>query len=576
MIKHILLLLITVFVLHIPATIAQRDYPKNYFRSPIDYTISLSGSFAELRNNHFHSGLDMRSGGVVGKPIYAIADGYVSRIKVSPYGYGLALYITHPNGYVSVYGHLDRYNSTIAKWVKNEQYRIESFAFDAMVDPIALPVKKGEVIGYMGNSGNSFGAHLHFEIRDEKTEHILNPLLFGLQVSDVTPPVIQALCIYPLDAFSSVNGKNKPLVVPLTGSGKLYKPLSKDSIRVSGNIGYAIKAYDTQSGSSGQNGLYTLSLLANADTVFSISFDEFAFDETRYINSYIDFERYLEKEERYQRCWVEPNNKLRMYKKLRNRGIITYTDSLKHAVSFLLTDAHHNLSALNLHVYSVPPPAQVIHAAAINNNAQAIFSFADTNRFERNDIKLMVPGDALYDSLFFEYRSERRGRFFAPCHYVHKTAIPLHREITLSLKADSIPDSLASKLLLVRIDTKGKLHAAGGNYSNGWVTGNSKQFGIFSILADIKPPVITPHNIAPNKNISAQKTISLKISDDLSGISSYRATINEKWILMEYDAKNNLLKYTIDEHMLPGKNDFSLTVTDDRGNASTYKCTLIR
>ena len=335
---------------------AQTRYPKNYFRSPIDFPITLAGGFADIRRNHFHSGIDVRTGGEEGKPVYAVADGTVSRINISSTGFGKAIYITHPNGYVSVYGHLKKLNGAIGNWIREQQYRKESFELDIPVDPGVLKVKKGDVIAYSGNTGLSEGPHLHFEIRDAATQEIINPMLFGLPFRDTAPPKIYNVRIYPFDDESMVNSGRSPLTLAVNGSGEC-KLISKDTVKVSGNIIFGIQALDFSNDTGSRDGIESIELFVDTACCFSQKFDRFAFAETRYANSELDFPQVVRNGQRIMRCYIAPNNKLSMYGKGSNRGIVNFNDTKVHKVQFILKDAFGNSSRLTFLVRShLPAP----------------------------------------------------------------------------------------------------------------------------------------------------------------------------------------------------------------------------
>ena len=552
------------------------ENPRKYFRSPVGYPITLSGAFGEIRRNHFHSGIDIRTDGVQGKPVYAIADGYVARVFVAPGGFGKALYISHPNGYTSVYGHLKAFAGPIGNWVRTRQYREESFAIDAEIDPGTLCVKKGDLIAWTGNSGSSAGPHLHFEIRDSRTQEVVDPLDFGFMTPDKIPPKITSVKIYPMNPVSMVNFTGNALLLPVTGTNGTYRLKSADTIRVTGNIAFGIETSENNDGSL-RTGVHAIDLLIDGTMVFSQNIEKFAFSETRYVNSLIDYPTFVRSKRKIQRSFIAPNNRLRIYKNVVNNGMATFSDNRLHLVQYRVTDAFGNRSEIRFYLQShLPAPSGGRYVPAKPSGIQE-FSWQKENRFERSDIRLTVPGDALYENLSFEYHvSPQAANTLAGIHHLHLTDVPLHTFCTLAIKADRVPPSLQSKALIVSVDPGGRISSRGGSYDHGWVTTKIREFGTYSVAVDTESPVIRAVNIFPNKKVTRQVSILVKISDDLSGIKTYRGTLNGKWILMDYDEKNRLLTYQFDDRMKPGKNLFLLTVTDAAGNSSRYEAALIR
>jgi hypothetical protein len=554
-------------------TFSQNPYPKNYFRSPVGYPITLAGSFGEIRKNHFHSGIDIRTGGVEGKPVYAIADGYVARVNVSPGGFGKALYLAHPNGYTSLYGHLRNYADPIAAWVKNQQYKKESFAIDIEVPEGTLKVKKGDLIAYTGNSGASGGPHLHFEIRDTKTQEIIDPLDFGLMKTDNIPPKISWIKIYPMGPGSTVNGGDKAVLLPVTGAGSNYRLKMEDTVRVSGGIIFGIETADNSEGGL-KTGLHVIRLEVDGEMVFTQDIERFAFTETRYVNSVIDYPAYVLNKRKIQRSYLAPNNRMDIYTGVTNRGVVTFADTKTHMIRYTVKDAFGNPAVLSFPVKSHVP---VSREASPPARGDQLMSYTTDNRFERGNIRFEVPADALYDDLPFRYSgSAPVPGSFSTVHRLHDKYTPLHTWCTLSLKAEKLPARLASRAVIVSVEPGNKFISRGGTYENGWITTRIRDFGNYTVAVDTVPPVIRAVNIFPNKNIKKQSTIMVKVSDNLSGIKAYRGTLNGKWILMDYDEKNRLLTYRFDERMKPGKNMFHLTVTDAAGNSSQYQAALAR
>lgn len=554
----------------------QKKYPKDTFRSPVSFPISLSGSFGEVRKNHFHSGIDIRTQGEQGKPVYAIADGYVARVFVSPGGFGKAIYLAHANGYTSVYGHLRSFAGALATWVRKEQYRKESFALDTEIPEGTIRFKKGDIIAYSGNSGSSAGPHLHFEIRDSKTQEVVDPLLFGLMKPDGTIPKISFVKIYPADQDALINGLNQPLLLSVVPAGKGYALKNNDTIKVSGNIYFGIETSDQGEGGL-KTGANTIRLSVDDQLVFSQHIDRFAFSETRYVNSLIDYPALIRSKHRIQRSYIAPNNRLGIYQDVKNKGVINFSGKTTHAVNYRVTDDFGNTGSLLFHVRSTPPGRALGGSDKQESSFAQVFSWKKDNRFDKSGLQLEVPGEALYEDLPFTYYTSPPVRgTYAPVHHLHDRLTPLHTYCSLSIKAERLPAALQDKAIIVSVDGAGKFISQGGSFAEGWVKTRIREFGNYSVAIDTVAPVIKPVNVFDNKKIGKQSTIQIKISDNLSGIKTYKGTLNGKWILMDYDLKKNLLVYTYDDRLLPGKNKFVLTVTDGTGNSARYAATLIR
>ena len=411
-----------------------QEYPQNYFRSPLDIPLVLSGNFGELRSNHFHAGLDIKTQGVEGKKVYAVADGFVSRIKVSPYGYGNAIYITHPNGYTSVYGHLKKYSDRITEYVKAKQYKKESFAIQLFPPPFKFQVKKGEIIAYSGNTGGSGGPHLHFEIRDTKSEHTINPLFFGFDIKDQIKPQVLKIALYPLDKESSINGTNKMKEFSAIGSDGSYKLKYDNPILVNGKIGVGIMAVDRMDFTSNKYGIHKMSLKFDGELIFEQEINEFAFHEGRYINAHIDYTSYAKYRRRYQRSYVLEGNKLRFYSKLKNNGVVDFKDKSKHQFNYTLQDLYGNTSQLE---FVVQADSDIItkSTATLGQKKIRFFSHKEENTFLEDEILLKLPRGVLYEDIYFEYRiEEKQSKTISNIYWLHNPYTPLHSYMHLSIK----------------------------------------------------------------------------------------------------------------------------------------------
>ncbi len=536
----------------------------------------MSGNFGELRPNHLHSGIDLKTDGKEGLHVFAAADGYISRIKISPFGYGNALYITHSNGYITVYGHLQSYNTKINEYVKKVQYQRESFEIDIFPTPNELKVKQSEIIALSGNSGGSEGPHLHFEIRDDKSEWPINPLFFDFNIADTIKPSISLIEVYPLNEISFVNNRNTPIKVDVQNDKKtgILSLSTKDTIRVHGIIGFGIITTDTENGSSNPNGTYSVALNIDGETVYEHSIDKFSFDQTRYVNAHIDYAEKIKNSIKIQRSFVSPNNKLPIYKIKKKRGVYVFNDDSIHSVIYTVKDIFNNSSELSFIVLS-DSKVKMSELPISSPNYAATFLFDHINTFKTKNISIDFPKNVLYEDLKFDYFMSDSIKGFSPIHHIHYETIPLHSSYSLFIKGN-VPDSLKKKALIVSLDEKGKPTSEGGEWTKNGVLTKTRSFGNFSISIDTVAPIIKAININADKNVAKNKTLEMGIYDNLSGIASYRGTMDNKWILFEYDAKERRLFYTFDDSIKSGEHTLELTVKDNKGNTSKYYANIKR
>ncbi len=553
---------------------AQDKFPKGVFTPPVDTPILLAGNFAELRPNHFHGGIDIKTGGVEGKNVYSIYDGYVSRIKISHKGYGKSISVQHPNGYVSVYAHLQKLSDTLENYLKKYQYLKKTYEIELFPDSTDLPVKKGQVIAISGNTGSSSAPHLHFEIRD-KDDETYNPLLFGFDIKDDIKPSIYMLGVFPINKEATINKKSTHLLLKTNGSNGKYFIPSYKPIEVSGQVGFGISSLDFLCNSSNQCGIYSIELLIDSVTYFKHTLDQVAFDDTRYINSLVHFEIMRRYGMKIQRCYVEPGNHLKTYSNLVNEGIFFFDDSLNHAIKIIVKDSHFNTSELSFTVKSVKPTylasekiAKIVDSTFIKH----LFLYNQPNAFENEECKIEIPEGSLYDNIDFKYSLKKGSKgLYSNIHQIHDVNTPLHKAISVSIKAMNLPVEYENKCFIANVGNY--VAYEGGKYQDGYVTGTVKNFGDYAIAVDVNAPTVYPVNISQGKNISKQNTIIFKVKDDLSGIGTYHASINDTWVLMEYEYKNNTLTYHFDENMPKehGYYDFKLIVNDKVGNSKEYK-----
>jgi len=555
-----------------------KKFPQGYFVEPTDSSLHIAGNFGEIRPNHFHAGIDVKTAGREGLMVYASADGYVSRIKISPWGYGKCIYITHPNGYVTVYAHLKRFYGKIAKYLELEQYRLEQYDVELFPDSNLLRVKQCDTIAISGNTGGSQSPHLHFEIRDAVTEHAYNPFLFGFKIEDTVPPKLLTLAIYPENDSSFVNGKNSSRKTKIYGSKGKYKLSSAEKITVSGDIGFGIETYDYANiKEAGKLGAYSVDLYIDGQRIYYHELNEISFDESRYINSHIDYAEESKSNKEIQKCFREENNMLSIYQCVVNEGLFRFEDTLSHLVKFVVKDFFGNASELNFKVRSSRPSLNLPLNRGESPKGRG-FKCTEENIFETKDIKINIPPCALYSDIDFDYSMSKDTlqKTFSPVHSIHKPDVPLHTNYSLSIKTKPIPENLQPKATIVLLDGNNFMTEQKGEYKDGWMTTQTKYFGRFIVAFDTVAPSIKPYNIYNGKNMSRARTISIIISDNLSGIKSYRATIDGKWALMEFEPKKALLFYEFQTNGVGAKHTFQIEVTDGKNNVRTYKTEFIR
>ena len=553
---------------HAQNIIQTKSYPKNYFRYPLDLPPSTAGSFGELRPNHFHSGLDFKTNGTVGFPVHAAADGYISRIRVQFGGFGNALYITHPNGYTTVYGHLQRFAPEIEKLLKEKQYQLQNFEADIDVPPFQLKVCQGDIVAWSGNAGASEGPHLHFEIRDAQNQETINPQLFGLTIKDKVPPGLSTICIYNLgsEPFSE---KTPRRFFGIKGGAGHYSLIKPQVIKVSGPTGFGITATDMNSTSFNHNGIYSIELKVDDQTVYTFAVERFAFDETHAINAYIDYPVFLTSRRFIQKCFILPGSKITLYPQSIDRGIINFTDNNIHNLSYIVKDIAGNVATLTIKVKSTPPKLQQPDAKP----PTTFFHYDKQNEYSTDKVKVIIPTGNLYDDLDFAYATlaEKKGTY-SEVHRIHNRLTPINDTFELWIKPDNSIGQFADKAVIVNTDGV----CEGGEYENGYVKAKVRTFGDYYIKVDTMPPTIRPINIREGANLSKMKRLSLKIGDNLSGIKSYAGKIDDKWVLMEWDYKTHVLSYSFDQTLSAGRHQFELTVTDFKDNIAHFSAKFLR
>lgn len=537
---------------------------QNEYRSPLDIPIILSANFGELRPNHFHSGIDLKTAGVVNKPVYSIADGYISRISVSPSGYGLAIYVAHNNGHTSVYGHLNKYAPKVAEYVKTKQYEKESFNVDLKLEKDILPVKKGDLIAYSGNTGSSGGPHVHFEIRNTENQIAIDPLIYYKDViSDTQPPQIKGIAIYPANEKGAADFSRDPARRNISvAKGGGYTQV-KDTVEVWGLIGFGVYANDKMNGTANIYGVKKVRLFCDGTEVSSTDISDVDFNTTRMINSLIDYEYWVKKKVFYQKSFIEPGNKLQIYKTI-NNGYVDIKEERVYNLRYELEDLYGNTTAYN---FCVKGREQTIPQ---KKKCTQQMKWSQDNSYISEQFSLSIPRDYLYDDLCFILKNKPSDKYFSNIYNVNDTHVPLHNFCEMSIKLTN--DTLANKSQYGIVRVSGtREYWVGGTYENGFMKVRIRELGYsYAVSTDTKVPVITP--VQPARWVRAGE-IKIRLSDNKSGIRSYKGTINGNFVLFENDVKSSVYTYKFDPKRLKRGQNHKLvfTATDGAGNTSNYE-----
>ncbi|WP_350287444.1 M23 family metallopeptidase [uncultured Croceitalea sp.] len=545
---------------------SQDKYPKETFRSPLDIPIVLAGTFGELRSNHFHSGIDIKTQQRQGLPVYGIADGTVTRIKVSLWGYGKALYVAHPNGFTSVYAHLQKFSPEIEAYIKKLQYKKESYEIEVFPDYGELEIKKDEVIAYTGNTGGSSGPHLHFEIRSSITEKPTNPLLYGYEVRDATDPTLLGLFGYPLSENAQVNQSAKK--VQLNFTKQKDGSFLADKVIANGTIGFGFNGFDRQDMAANKNGVYSVTQTVNGKVYSEYDFETFSFGETRYINTLIDYAHFGKYRQRIQKCFKEPSNKLGIYKSLYLDGKIIVQEGLNYQVELKIADFEGNVINVMIPVEGKKQPLKIKNEPKKTDNL--VFS-NKPNTFDLGVAKVYFPASTFYEDFFINLKKG------SDTVTIHDNTIAAHRNFTITFDASKYPLNEQKQLFIGRIGDDGKLRHNKTYKRDSNFTTRTRTLGTYTIAKDTVAPTIKPKNFRAKEWLSNYRYLSLSISDDLSGIKNYDAYLNGKWILMEYEPKTNTITYNFDDTIDDQTQcNLKVVVTDNVGNSTTFEETFFR
>lgn len=561
--KRILCSLIMLAVLGVNGQYAGSD---SDFAPPLDIPLILAGTFGELRSNHFHSGIDIKTQQRQGLPVYSIAEGTVSRIKVSHWGYGKALYISHPNGYTSVYAHLQKFSPEIEAFVKELQYSKQSYEVEVFPEYGTLKVAKGGLVAYSGNTGGSSGPHLHFEVRSSLDEKPTNPLLYNFEVRDATNPVLEKVYAYPLSENSQVNQSGEKIEIQLkreADGSYLAEPVFAD-----GSIGFGVVAFDRQDMAANKNGVFRIEQRVNGKTYTRIDFDKFSFGETRLINTLIDYPHYYQYRNRIQKCFRAAGNELSLFQAFQNNGEIDIRPGLSYQVELELSDVAGNRTLVRIPVEGRKQEVVIQPKDSITPN---FILASKPHSFSAGRASVYFPANTFYENFYLQLSHS------GDTLHLHNPSVPAHRNFTLTYDVSHFSPEEREKLFVARLGSRDRLEYERTYKRESTFNIRSRELGSFVLARDTIAPKISPKNFKENQWLTNYRYLSLKISDDLSGIKDYRATLNGKWILMEYEPKTSTITYNFDDRILNERQcRLEVEVTDNVGNSSVFTANFFR
>lgn len=547
----------------------ESSYPN--YPSPIKIPVYLSANFGELRSNSFHAGVDIKTQGVEGKGVYAVADGYLSRIGVSPWGYGKVLYITHNDGFMSIYAHMSKFNKKINEYVKKKQYNDKSYTQTIYLEKDMFPIRKGDFIGYTGNSGSSTGPHLHYEIRYANTQEPVNPMYFGLKITDNVKPIINGLAVYPLNS-SIVNKRDTSSFFNVSGKDGYYY-LNDKIIKANGKIAFGINTYDRANEVNNKYGVYSLELFANNQLIFNLIFDKYSYNETRYVNSLIDYAHLIKNKEHYIRTEIDPLNFLKLYD-VRN-GVLAVNEGDTIKMCFVVKDYLNNKSILNFTI--IGSELSNLKPKPIPDRSYYRVFDGDPVIVALDGFEAEIPENAFYRDTYLKVKQLDSIEDIASdySYIMGSDEIPVHKYITVRLRPKKEYNNNKQLFVAIR-DKDAKISYLGCKHIGNYIEANTRSLGTFVLSIDSLAPTIQPMNFKNKGKVSENKTLKIKIKDEDSGIAKYNLYLNDKWTLAEYDAKNNLLIYYIDERLKTGINKLKLVVSDNVGNEKVYNAIIQR
>ncbi len=547
-----------------------QNYPVNFFAYPVMAKKSLVANFGELRPNHYHMGLDCRTDQVQNRKIVAAADGYIAKVKIEPWGFGRAIYINHPNGLTTLYAHLNDFYDGLEAYIKQQQYTLKSWAVNLDVPVNLFPVKKGDTIALSGNTGGSQGPHLHFEIRDTKTDKVLNPLLFGFDIPDTIAPFISRLALYDRNLSTY---EQSPRTFALKKTKDTFTTNPPLIIVNSNRVSFGITATDRFNENANRNGIFETVLFENDNPVLGFQLDSISYSETRYLNAHIDYKARSSGGGFIEHVSKLPGHNNTVYKTTYGDGVILINDTGIHKFKMEVKDAHGNTSVLRFAIKRNMNFVEPQKNYPPKYYQQQIFHPGFINLFENDGIRFHLPQNCLYDSIHFQYNEIIPQQGYT-IYQLHNTSVPLQSYFPITIKAAT---ALPHKMIMHRFANGRHDYARAEEVTNGkelgWYRASFRDFGSFQLMIDTMPPIITPIGFKNGMNARKQSRIVFVVRDNTEEIK-FTATLDGNWLRFSND-KGSRFIYDFDEMCPPGEHELKIVAEDQVGNVSekVYKFT---
>ena len=527
--------------------------------APLEIPFSISGTFGEPRSSHFHLGIDIKTQGKEGLEVKSISSGSVSRIRISLGGYGKAIYIDHPNKTTSVYAHLKKFAPKIESYIKKFQYENETYTIQKFPKKDKLLIEKGEVIGFSGNTGGSSGPHLHFEIREKKSQKPLNPLLYNLPVNDLVRPQLQKLFIFYTQENIILN-RIQPILLERVNDS-LYKTAM---IETSGKIGIGIQMFDRQDYSYSRNGVYSTKVFVNGKIISHYKFDKLVINESKKLYQVIDYKNYIQKRLKIFKLFYKSGNKLNFMNTLVDQGIFKVELGKSYQIIIEIEDFSGNKSTIEAFIEGTENKIKPVELRGRLIKTDREYSFTFKNK------ELFFPSKTFFNDVKIELFENKDQIEIGP------NLFPIANSFEIKFGFNE-KDSLRSAQTFIAKKMKKSLLYLPTKLEENKLIAKVNELGVYTLARDSVAPTVMPDNFKKNQWLSNYKSLNLKIDDDFSGIKKYRGTINGEWVLFEYEPKRKLLTYDFfDKYSEKLKHNLELEVEDNVGNKKIYKTTFFR